>query len=214
MGVKNSNLANRHSTRGNSPGETPQTRYAEAKAEKFAFLRKLRQQRREKEKAEREAGKKPPPVTVRVMGIDDASHIIDSWCRSFRRSATVGPVEPDVFKIEQRSRIDRLICRSQVLICSDAVDTTRIRGWVCFEAPRGERAIPVVHYVCVHPEHQQLGIGTALVGLVRRLAQDPETFLWCTHDTAPMRHIRPKWNLLYNPYLLEIDSRQDTKYGN
>jgi GNAT superfamily N-acetyltransferase len=147
--------------------------------------------------------KEPSPIAVRPISIDDASYVIDSWVRSYRRSPATGPIEDDVFKIEQRARIDRLICRSKTFIACEPEDKRQIRGWVCFE-PGNANKIPVIHYVCVQPSFQVSGIGTALVSIARQTASDVESFMWCTHDTAPMRHIRPKWNLLYNPYLLEV----------
>lgn len=148
--------------------------------------------------------KRPPsPISVRPINIDDASYVIDSWVRSYRRSPTTGAIEDDVFKIEQRARIDRLICRSKTFIACEPEDTRQIRGWICFEAGH-EKKIPIVHYVCVQPSFQLTGIGSALVGIVRQTAKDADSFLWATHETAPMRHIRRKWNLLYNPYLLEV----------
>ena len=155
----------------------------------------------------------PPPtrIAIRPMQIDDASFVIDSWCTSYRRSQTVGPIDEAVFKIEQRSRIDRLICRSKCFVACDADDKRTIRGWICFEPPRGENSIPVVHFVCVHPLYQMQGIGTALVGIARQTHSDPETHMWSTHETSPMRHIRPKWNMMYNPYLLEVDTRVAAK---
>lgn len=148
--------------------------------------------------------REPSPIAVRPMSIDDASYVIDSWARSFRRSPTTGAIEDDVFKIEQRARIDRLICRSKTFIACEPEDRRQIRGWIVFEPGGARYRIPCVHYVCVQPSFQLTGIGTALVSIARQTAEDPDAFMWTTHETAPMRHIRPKWNLVYNPYLLEV----------
>jgi GNAT superfamily N-acetyltransferase len=179
---------------------------AEARRERREFNKKLREQARARGKFD-----PPTPVSIRPINIDDASHVIDSWIRSFRPSPTVGPVESAVFHIEQRARINRLISRSKTFMACDAVDKKLIRGWIVFEPPKAAEHAPVVHFVCVHPSYQLQGIGTALVNLAKQTHPDPEAPMWCTHDTSPMRHIRPKWNLLYNPYLLELDYSQPTK---
>jgi GNAT superfamily N-acetyltransferase len=149
------------------------------------------------------------PIAIRPMCIDDAAYVLDSWANSYRRSPTTGPIEREVFNIEQRARINRLVSRphSRVFVACDAEDTHQIRGWVCFEAPQSDDGIPVMHYVCVQPAFQMQGIGTALVALCRATAKDSEAPMWATHETQPMRHIREKWNLLYNPYLLEVGAK-------
>lgn len=159
------------------------------------------------QRAREAAEAKPAQIAIRPMTIDDASFVIDSWCSAYRRSQTVGPIDEAVFKIEQRSRIDRLICRSKCFIACDAADKKIIRGWVCFEPPLQPNAIPILHFVCVHPNYQLQGIGTALVNIARSTHPDPETHMWSTHETSPMRHVRPKWGVMYNPYLLEVDHR-------
>lgn len=152
----------------------------------------------------------PRPITIRPMCIDDAAYVLDSWANSYRRSPTTGPIEREVFNIEQRARINRLVTRphSRVFVACDAEQTSQIRGWVCFEAPQAEDGIPVLHYVCVQPAHQMQGIATALVALCRKTAKDEDAPIWATHETQPMRHIRAKWNILYNPYLLEVPDRK------
>lgn len=163
-----------------------------------AINRQVREQRRLKGEYD-----PPEPVSIRPISIDDAAHVIDSWTRSFQKSATVGPIERSIFAIEQRARIDRLIRRSKTFVACDRNDRTVIRGWIVFEPPRTPDGTPVVHFVCVHPRYQLCGIGTQLVELARRTHTDPDAPMWCTHDTCVMRHCRAKWNLLYNPYLLE-----------
>lgn len=149
------------------------------------------------------------PIAIRPMTIDDASYVIDSWSNSYRRSPTTGMIEREVFNIEQRARIDRIVSypHSRIFIACDAAVTREIRGWVCFEPPSDKQQLPIVHYVCVHPHYQLAGIGSALVNIARQTATDPEQPMWSTHETQPMRHVRPKWNLLFNPYLLEVPAR-------
>lgn len=175
-----------------------------------AVLRDLRRKMREERRAKGDFDA-PPPMAIRPITIDDASHVIDSWVKAYRRSPTVGPIEPTIFHIEQRARINRLIQRSKTVIACDEAAKGTIRGWIVFEAPRTPSDAPVVHFVCVHPTFQMRGIGTALIEVARKTHPDPEAPMWSTHDTIPMKHIRPKWNLLYNPYLLEVDHRQATK---
>lgn len=167
--------------------------------------------RKSMRKHDREQAKLPArPISIRPMCIDDAAYVLDSWANSYRRSVITGPIEREVFNIEQRARINRLISRpaSRVFVACDAEKTEQIRGWVCFEPPLRDDGFAILHYVCVQPSHQQQGIGTALVNVARQTAKDADAMMWATHETQPMRHIREKWNLLYNPYLLEVGANR------
>lgn len=193
-------------------GEQTQGTNAAARQETRIFMREFHNSE-QKKRTEQKQNAPPPRIAIRPMTIDDASFVIDSWCSAYRRSQTVGPIDEAVFKIEQRARIDRLICRSKTFIACDADDKKVIRGWICFEPPVGEASIPILHFVCVHPIYQLHGIGTALVDIARKTHPDPETHIWSTHETSPMRHIRPKWNVMYNPYLLEVDNRVAARHA-
>lgn len=192
--------------RGHGHNQHKEAQHERGVAESLAFAAKVRKWCRKKN-----AQAAPPPVAVRPMRIDDASHVIDSWVRSFRPSPTVGPVEAPVFHIEQRARINRLISRSKTFVACDPEDKSRIRGWIVFEPPRRIEDQAVIHYVCVHPNFQVQGIGSALVGIARGTQADAEAPIWSTHETQPMRHIRPRWNMFYNPYLLEMEHKAPTK---
>ena len=180
--------------------------HTQARDDTARFLSRVREQTMQRE-AHKKADRPPlGPIAIRPMCIDDASYVLDSWATSYRRSPTTGPIDVGVFNIEQRARIDRLFRRpsARIFVACDKEKPERIKGWICFEAPFGDMLTPIVHYVCVKPGAQLCGIGTALVGIARQTHTDKDAPMWSTHETAPMRHIRERWGLLYNPYLLEI----------
>lgn len=148
---------------------------------------------------------KPDPGTaIRPMTIDDAPFIVDSWATSFTHSSRLDNVPPDVYKVEQRSRIDRLVQRSAVLCIHPIPDPPHLFGYIVFEPPRKATDLPILHYMLIHPSLQGQGLGAQLVDLVRTTAKDPSDPIWITHWTIPMRKLIPRWNLIFNPYLLEI----------
>ena len=146
-----------------------------------------------------------PRVLVRPMGIDDASFVIDSWASSYRFSPIVAHVDPNVYKVEQRARIYRLLQNCTTFVACDPANPTRIWAWVCFAAPVKAGDLPVLHYVLVRPELQRRGIATSLVELVRQSSADPDTQLWMSHWTSPMYNAQHKWHAMYNSYILEAE---------
>lgn len=195
---------------GDFSAKQSQANHSDAERDTARFLRVTRAIERRELREGTKVAPAPAPISIRPMCIDDAAYVLDSWSNSYRRSPTTGPIEREVFNIEQRARINRLVTRphSRIFIACDAVQQRQIRGWVCFEAPQSDDGVPILHYVCVQPAFQMQGIGSALVELARATARDRSVPMWATHETQPMRHIREKWNLLYNPYLLEVPDRK------
>lgn len=145
------------------------------------------------------------PVSVKVRGVtaDDLAFIYDSWCASYSKSPIVGPVTPDLFKIEQRALITKLLPRSKQMILCDTQDPRLIRGWICFSAAPAGAKLPTIHYMLVKPEFQGQGLGRKMVDMVREVfAMDPTSPIFTSHYTGVMRQVERRLNLIYNPYLL------------
>lgn len=153
----------------------------------------------------REREQQPLQVTLRGLTIDDAALVIDSWCTSYARSPVTGPISPELFKIEQRARINRLLPKSKQIVAAFTEDPRMVYGWVCYRPLREDTDHPLIHYMAVKPEYQGRGIGKSLLDLVRqacgKTSLDPVFF---THWTVPCRRLERKWNIVYDPYLLEI----------
>lgn len=145
-----------------------------------------------------------PFYNVRAARVADLAMMADAWLQSYRFSPVTGPIPPEVYRIEQRDRVRRLITRSKALCAVDDDNDSRVTGWVVFEPPRSAGKHAVLHYMSVHPALQNLGLGAALMGLVRKVAGGPDDPVFCTHYTFPMKRLMARWNLIYNPYLLEV----------
>ncbi len=143
-----------------------------------------------------------PFFQVRPARIADVGLITDAWLTSYRTSPAVQGVPAKVYRIEQRDRIRRVMSVSKVLCAVDHEDENRIAGWVVFAPAAQPGRHVVLHYLSVHPTLQNLGLGAALMRLVRSLAPDPDAPVFCTHYTVAIRGLLKRWNLLYNPYLL------------
>lgn len=147
-----------------------------------------------------------PPVELRIRKFTSTDHafVLDSWSRSFRHGAASDKIPPDIYKFEQRARIARILKYSTVRVLHSASSPTNISGWICFSEPNPKRLYPTLHYILVHPNLQMKGVGSSLFKECSKLRASPDDPILCTHWTLPMRKLISRWNLIYNPYLLEI----------
>ncbi len=143
-------------------------------------------------------------MAIRPMGIQDAPFVVDSWARSFLHSPQARNVSDDVYKLEQRSRIDRIVKKSVNLVLCSEDDPNHVSGFVIFEPPKNETALAILHYLLVHANLQGNGLGSKLFNVVRETSIEPSNPIWITHWTIPMKNVISKWNLIFNPYLLEV----------
>lgn len=149
--------------------------------------------------------KVPLEVTIRGVKPGDVSFIIDSWCETYRHAPDARDIDKELFKVEQRARINRLLPRSKQLIAADKRTPDLIYGWVCFEPPGRIAKIPVVHYMCIKPHAQMQGIGKEMLRLIRATCPVPMSPVFATHRTILCKPGRlAKYNVLFNNYLLEV----------
>jgi hypothetical protein len=140
----------------------------------------------------------PIPIKIRPMKVEDGGFVLDSWCSSYARSPEVG-CDPEVFKIEQRNLIYRLIPKCKVLVACDPENPNTIRGWIAAEPPREPGGLWIIHYCLVKYELQGRGIARALSGLIRQAS--PNGMCWGTHSTFACKWFGKDW-LVRNRYLL------------
>lgn len=166
--------------------------------------------RKAREEAQKALAARPDkPLQVVPMCIDHAPFICDSWARSYMHSDVVRAVPQDVYKVEQRARMDRIIRRSVSLCLVNQAEPHYISGYVIFEPPKDKVSLAILHYILVHSNLQGKGLASQLFNLVRQTKNSDSDLVWSTHWTHPMRRVGQKWNLLYNPYLLEIPNGPD-----
>jgi GNAT superfamily N-acetyltransferase len=141
----------------------------------------------------------PRPLVIRSGAIDDVNCIINDWAASYKESPEVQEMDPEVYKVEQRARIFRLLGASKVSVACDPDNHSKILGWVVHGWDKGAQA-PIVHYMYVKREFRLARVGTRLM---RHIGWVPGQVVWATHWQPCIRKLRHKWNWLYNRYLLE-----------
>lgn len=148
---------------------------------------------------------KPPlDLRVRLYCPADEAFVTDSWARSFLHSPAVRNVDSELYKVEHRARIKRLLGSSITLILCSADKEDHVIGFTIFERPKASPALAILHYLLIHASLQGNGFGSLLLKFVRQTSHDAEDPIWTTHWTIPMKNLMGRWNLIYNPYLLEV----------
>ena len=153
----------------------------------------------------------PLQTVIRPMALGDVSFIIDSWCGSYSKCPEAASTDADVFKIEQRNLIYRLLPKCKVLVACDPAQPNSIRGWACAEPARESGGLWILHYALVRPELQGMGIATSLVAPFRE--ESPEGTLWTTHHTFASKWFGKDWTLRNRHllYTLESTKRNEIK---
>ena len=142
--------------------------------------------------------KQHQPFALRVGELEDVPFVYDSWAASYREFGGA-MVDDDVYKVEQRARISRILDRAKLIT---AMGTRQeILGWVVYQKDRAT-GWPVIHYMYVKGYARRGGIGRAMMTQAGWVAG---TFCWVTHWQPCVRELRnpSKFGWTYNPYLLE-----------
>jgi hypothetical protein len=156
----------------------------------------------------RRVTKSPPPKQADIpcvvksatsADIDAVTLVIDSWCSSYKAYGAE-EIEADVFKVEQRDRIFRLLGKAQLTLAVSP--NGEVLGW-CVHGWEKKSQVPVVHYMYVKKESRHGLIGERLL---RATGWRPGSVCWVTHWMPCVRALKNKWGWIYNPYLLERSS--------
>lgn len=130
------------------------------------------------------------PIHLRAADSGDLSLIFSSWLRTFARSFEVADIAPKVYYARKHTQIERLIARGAVLVACNPDDHVQVYGWACTEGG-------AVHYVCVKPTYQRLGVARRLV------APYVDSNALYTHRTAICRALPIPKQWVYDPFAKE-----------
>ena len=136
------------------------------------------------------------PVKFRQADETDVSFIFSSWLKSFKAHA--GPIKSVVYYEYQHRKIVQLLQRRFVTIACSPDDIEQIIGYMVHENING---VFVAHYAYVKNSFRKLGVLQPL------MAELKASKGFCTHLTS--QKLADKFNLIYNPYLTDLDSLDD-----
>jgi len=150
-------------------------------------------------------GTNPPPATretalgpIAIIKFSDLhiNFIFNSWLKSYKDSATVKFVSPNIYYDGQHKVIEKLLKTAKTLVAVDAQDPQHILGYLNYEVVDN---VFVLHFGYVKQKFRNTGVLKALVAEAGHITGTAGCY---THDTKSCSAIMPKFNLVFHPYLL------------
>ena len=133
-------------------------------------------------------------VAIRQPTPIDVNFIYATWLRSYRYGSAFGrSIQNSVFFPSYNRRIDRILLNSTTLIACLDEDPKVIVGYLIHDDE-------AIHYAFTKEVFRELGIFKKL------LAAMPKPLSVCTHETFIAEPIIQKYNIVYNPFILDKES--------
>lgn len=150
-----------------------------------------------------------PSVMLRDTKPEDASFIYSTWLRCYQDTSSWARLMPSrIFFDNHKKVIQRILGDSHVLVAANPEDPDQVFGYIVFQASGG--GVAVLHWVYVKETFRQLGIARDLFQVAKRIADHDESLpVAATHSNVRWELLAPKWNLVFNPYLLGAPHASD-----
>lgn len=151
--------------------------------------------------------------TIEPATVDELALIIDSWCAGQAGQPHYALVPPEIFKVEMRARVTRLLGTSRCAVARPTPlgwdvlgvapvnrDTRSILGWVCYAYDKATQA-PIIHFLYVKARYREQGVATGLATKAAGVSRD--NLWWSTHTTPRIGKLLRRCGGTWNPFLLE-----------
>lgn len=134
-----------------------------------------------------------PNFTIEPAQPHDLALVYDTWIKGYRESPRACKWPYDVYAVYQRSVIDKLLKRSQLIVARPDDWDEGILGWLCAEQ-RADRFI--VHFGATRPYHRKRGVFWSLVESLK------------PHGELVFSHLRPPYTetLKRHGYVFQKDA--------
>jgi hypothetical protein len=142
----------------------------------------------------------PDAVHLEPARVTDVNCIINDWAASYANSPASRFISPEIFKVEQRARIMRLISGAQCHVVRPKGNLRNLLGWISFDLDERSN-LPIVHYIYVKLRSRRRRVGSMLM---HSIGWEPGRTCWTTHWCASHRYHEDRCGWMYNPYLLEV----------
>jgi hypothetical protein len=135
----------------------------------------------------------------------DEALVMDNWMKHIRKLPPFDAfrkLDMDLHREVVTAAIER--CRPVMAVSQD--NDRQVLGWICSEHRPHPRplvtsaGLPVLHMIYVRNTYRQMGIGTTLMQV--SFPGFKKQTVYCTHPGRAFRHLRKKWMLTFNPYLV------------
>ena len=151
---------------------------------------------------------RPEDYSIQLAQVAHVPLIIDSWASDQMVNGVYGLVDRDIFRVEVRARILRLIssCRCAAIVPTAAYTAkqpvpppaSELFGWACYGWDKASEK-PVLHYVYIRQDYRNNGLARRL--LKEAVAVSPERPGWASFIIPWHRKTARRYGLVYNPFL-------------
>jgi len=134
-------------------------------------------------------------ISFRAMKSEDEPFIFSSWLHSYFASSNFCiNLSKTTFYGYHHKIIEHALKESYVLVAYPNTDPDVILGYLVWEST------PIVHYLYIKESFRDEGLATYMI---HTIASDLSK-LTVTHltDSVCVEHVRKKYDLIYNPYLM------------
>lgn len=148
-------------------------------------------------------------ITIRKMKETDIPYIYSSWLEDYLSShfikqkhqtralqTHIALMPRELYYKEQRARIDRIIKKSIVYVACNTEDEEQIFGYIVF---REVGNLTILSWIYVRPVYRGFGIANKLM---HKMGEADVL----THITPMRRWFLKRYNLIFNPFMEDIDS--------
>lgn len=146
-------------------------------------------------------------ILIRPMREGDIPYIYSSWLEDYLSShyikndkmqiaSHVALMPRELYYKEQRSRIDKILKKSICMVACNQEDEEQIFGYIVYRSI-GEH-LEMLSAVYVRPVYRNFGICNLLMNKMGHADV-------ITHLSPKRRWVARKYNLIFNPFMEEID---------
>lgn len=132
---------------------------------------------------------------IRDLDTNDINFIYNAWLKSYRNNNLTKPICNDVFFSNHKDIITNILKNSNTSIICNKDDTTQIYGFITYTSD-------IIHFCYVKYPYRRFGLGRQLFNHVYNTYSD-NTHIRITHYSPKVNKYIDKYNLVFNPYLLE-----------
>lgn len=145
-------------------------------------------------------------VSLREGMESDLPLIYNSWLLSHYNDSLYGSeMKKTVYMQNHKHILTRILDASRTLVACSPVEPSQVFGYAVYTINAG---VLVIHYMFVKGMYRKMGVGGTLFYRLQN-ASEPGLPVTITHTTKaitksdPGESLEKKWNLVYNPYMLE-----------
>lgn len=137
------------------------------------------------------------PIAFRPAVTDDYPYIIQTWGRIFHEVHPTNFIPNEIYFEHQNALINRILSQCPVIVACIDDDPSQIVGYLV--AQQHDDSNILVHWGCVKGIYRRQKV---MKGLLEQLDYQNKNLI-CTHYFGLFKQLKERYNLIYDPTILE-----------